>query len=275
VTLDRLPPVVASDLDGTLIRSDGTISDRSRAAIAAAEDSGALVVLVTGRPPRWMAPVVEMTGHHGLAVCANGAYVFDLHRGTIVEEHLLDPTAAHEVVTALRQVLPDVAFATETGMDFRREHRYRPRWANVDDAPVDDVSTLLDQPVGKLLARVEGTTNDAMYGIATSVVDPALGTVTHSGGECLLEISGAGVSKASTLERLCARHGFDGADAVAFGDMPNDIPMLLWAGYAVAVANAHRDVLAVVDEVSASNDDDGVAVVLERCLGRETPQKPD
>jgi HAD superfamily hydrolase (TIGR01484 family) len=261
---ERLPPVVATDLDGTIIRSDGTISDRSRAVLAAAEDAGSLVVFVTGRPPRWMPPVVEMTGHRGLAVCANGAYVYDLHSDRIVESFLLDPEPAREVVQALRSVLPDVSFATESGVEFRREVGYRPRWLNVDDAPVSDIAELLDRPVGKLLARVEGRTNDEMLPLALDVVDPALGTVTHSGGECLLEVSGAGVSKASTLARLCAEHGWTGDDAIGFGDMPNDVPLLTWAGYAVAVANAHPAVLEIADEVTASNDDDGVAVVLER-----------
>ena len=72
------------------------------------------------------------------------------------------------------------------------------------------------------------------------------------------------MSKATTLAALCAEQGLGAADAVAFGDMPNDLPMLAWAGHAVAVANAHPDVLAAADEVTASNDESGVALVLER-----------
>ena len=89
--------------------------------------------------------------------------------------------------------------------------------------------------------------------------------VTYS-GDTLLEVSGAGVSKASALAALCAQSLVSAADVLAFGDMPNDLPMLEWAGRAVAVANAHPDVLGIADEVTASNDDDGVAQVLERAF---------
>ena len=89
--------------------------------------------------------------------------------------------------------------------------------------------------------------------------------VTHSTvGPALLELSAAGVSKATTLARLCAELGVDAADVVAFGDMPNDLPMLAWAGTAYAVANAHPSVLAAVERRAASNDEDGVAQVLEQ-----------
>src|SRR3954453_21932086 len=73
------PRVVATDLDGTIVRSDGTISPRPRGALTAAESAGAMVVIVTGRPPRWLQGIADETGHRGLAICANGALVYDLH----------------------------------------------------------------------------------------------------------------------------------------------------------------------------------------------------
>jgi hypothetical protein len=92
-----------------------------------------------------------------------------------------------------------------------------------------------------------------------------LAEFSHSStSDTLLEISAAGVSKATALTRLCQERGIDRTDVVAFGDMPNDLPMLAWAGHAVAVANAHPDVRAAADEVTASNDELGVALVLER-----------
>src|SRR5205823_8541128 len=86
--------LVASDLDGTLVRSDGKLSDRTIDALKAVEDAGVLVVLVTGRPPRWMRPIVEATGHRGLAICANGALIYDLETEQITKENTLDPQAA-------------------------------------------------------------------------------------------------------------------------------------------------------------------------------------
>ena len=81
-----------------------------------------------------------------------------------------------------------------------------------------------------------------------------------------VEVSAPGVDKASGLAALAAELGVAAADVLAFGDMPNDLPMLRWAGTGWAVANGHDDVRAVADRVCGSNDDDGVARELERLL---------
>src|SRR5947199_10538735 len=79
------PLVVASDLDGTLLRPDGTVDDRSRRALAAVKDAGSLLVLCTARPPRWLHPIAQEIGHQGLAVCANGGIVWDLRAESVLE----------------------------------------------------------------------------------------------------------------------------------------------------------------------------------------------
>jgi Cof subfamily protein (haloacid dehalogenase superfamily) len=269
------PRLVATDLDGTLVRSDGTISDRTRAALAAVEDAGAVLVLVTGRPPRWMPPVVEATGHRGLAVCANGALVYDLHTERVMRSHLIDADAAGEVVAALRRDVPGVVFAVEKGpvdgvpAGFGREQGYRPRW-DVSDVAVAPIEELVADGVVKLLARHEEMTSDDLLAAARASVG-ALAECTHSSSDGLLEISASGISKASGLAALADEHGIDAHDVVAFGDMPNDLPMLIWAGHAVAVANAHPEIKTAADEVTASNDDDGVALVLERLFAWRHP----
>jgi Cof subfamily protein (haloacid dehalogenase superfamily) len=258
------PLVVATDLDGTIVRSDGTVSARTRDALVLASEAGATVVVVTGRPPRWMHQIAAQTGHHGLAVCANGALVYDLERETILDAHPLGVDVARELARSLRTAIPGLGFAVETvDSEFGHEPAYRPRWAT-DGAVVAELETLLSRPLAKLLARHEGLDSDELLRRARAVVDEATATMTHSSRDGLLEISAAGISKATTLAEVVARSGHVAADVVAFGDMPNDLPMLAWAGHSVAVANAHPEVLAIVDEVTASNDDDGVAVVLER-----------
>jgi Cof subfamily protein (haloacid dehalogenase superfamily) len=264
---EQPPKVVATDLDGTIVRSDGAISERTRAALGAAESSGVLVVLVTGRPPRWLHGISEATGHRGVAVCANGALVYDLHRDEVVAAYPLSVDIARDIVTTLRAAIPGIGFAVETVTDgFGHEPAYRPRWST-DGALVAEVDELLSGPLAKLLARHEDLDSDALLAAARDVVDADIATMTHSSRDGLLEISAAGVSKATTLAALCSEQDRDSEDTIAFGDMPNDLPMLAWAAHSVAVANAHPDVLAAVDEVTASNDDDGVAVVLERWFG--------
>ncbi|HET7529670.1 MAG TPA: HAD family hydrolase [Mycobacteriales bacterium] len=259
---------MATDLDGTIVRSDGTISPRTRAALAAAEQAGAMVVIVTGRPPRWLDGIAEQTGHRGLAICANGALVWDLHREEVVASHPFDVDVVREIAEALRAELPDLGFAVETvTAGFAHEPTYVPRWSLDPQTVVAELEALLSEPVAKLLARHEGLTADELLRRAREVVGSDLASLTHSSRDGLLEISAAGVTKASTLTTVCADHGYTAADVVAFGDMPNDLPMLAWAGRGVAVANAHPTVLDAVDEVTAANDEDGVALVLERWFG--------
>jgi Cof subfamily protein (haloacid dehalogenase superfamily) len=259
------PRVVATDLDGTIVRSDGTISARTRAALTAAEAAGAMVVIVTGRPPRWLEGIAQETGHHGLAICANGALVFDLHTEEVVESHPLEVAVARQLVNELRAAIPGLAFGVErVDLGFAHEPTYHPRWTTDDGTVVADIETLLSAPVAKVLGRHEDMGSDDLLARARAVVGGELATMTHSSRDGLLEISAAGISKASTLETVCAERGYGAADTIAFGDMPNDLPMLAWAGHSVAVANAHPEVLDAADEVTASNDDDGVAAVLER-----------
>jgi Cof subfamily protein (haloacid dehalogenase superfamily) len=256
--------VVASDLDGTLVRSDGNISARSRAALDGAERAGALVIFVTGRPPRWMQPVIEQTGASGLAICANGALVYDLGSGKIVREHALTPEIAGQLVDSIREALPGVSFAVENGLQFGHEPDYVPGWP-APERIIAGVDELIAEPVAKLLVKHPDRPPSEIYDLVVRLAGETA-MVTYS-GDVLLEVSGAGVSKASTLADLCASLGVQPAEVIAFGDMPNDIPMLRWAGRAIAVGNAHHEVLAVADQVTASNDEDGVARVLEEVFG--------
>lgn len=261
------PSVVATDLDGTIVRSDGDISARTREALSAAETEGAMVVIVTGRPPRWLHGIADATGHRGVSICANGALVYDLHTERVVAAYPLSVEVARVVVDALRAAIPGIGFAVEDVTDgFGYEPAYRPRWST-EGARVAEVEELLSGPLAKLLARHEDLDSDALLAAAREVVGAEIVTMTHSSRDGLLEISAVGVSKATSLAALCAEQGLGAVDTVAFGDMPNDLPMLAWAGHSVAVANAHPEVIAVVDEVTASNDEDGVAQVLERWFG--------
>jgi HAD superfamily hydrolase (TIGR01484 family) len=260
-----LPPaLVATDLDGTLLGSDGKVSGRTSAAIAAVEAAGATFVMVTGRPPRWMAEVSEQAGHHGLAICANGAILYDLHTEQVLSASLLEQEAARELIGGLRAVLPGIVFAVERAdLTFGLEPGYRLRMER-PDADRAVAEELVSGGVVKLLARVDGMGSDDLLAAATAVGGA---TFTHSSSDGLVEISAAGVTKASGLAALAHERGITAGQVVAFGDMPNDLPLLAWAGCGVAVANAHPSVLAAADEVTLSNDEDGVAVVLERWFG--------
>ncbi len=261
-----LPRLVATDLDGTLLRSDGTLDARTLAAIARVEAAGIPLVLCTARPSRVLAALSRATGHRGIAVCSNGSVIWDLHTDMVLDTFPFAVEAAREVVARLRAALPDATWAVERHDVFAREPRYVPHWPVPADTIVAELDALLAVAPLQMMVLHPWLTGDELVARSRELL-AGLAELSHSSSaDALLEIGAAGVSKASGLAVLCERHGIDRAEVMAFGDMPNDLAMLQWAGRSVAVANAHPEVVALADEVTASNDEAGVAQVLERLL---------
>jgi hydroxymethylpyrimidine pyrophosphatase-like HAD family hydrolase len=265
--------LVACDLDGTLLGSDGTLSERTRRALTAVQAAGAMVVACTARPVRWVRPVAAQFGGASVAVCVNGAVTWDLDEDEALSEFAIEAGVVSEVVATLTALFPGGAWAVERTHTFAHEPGYRPLWPVPPDTRVAAVSRLLTEPPVKLMFRHEGLSPDEMLAPAQRALEGLVELSHSNSADGLLEISAAGIDKGSALARLCDSAGIDRAEVIAFGDMPNDLSLLAWAGTAVAVANAHPDVLAVAAEVTRSNDDDGVAVVLERLLASSLPQR--
>nr|WP_035847131.1 HAD family hydrolase [Kitasatospora azatica] len=280
------PRLIATDLDGTLLCHGGTVSARTAAALAAAEQAGLQVVFVTGRPPRWMQLLREHIGGHGVAICSNGGAVYDVRRELLLESFPLTPETARTVVELLRERLPGTAFAFEYPGGFSREPHYEVQmWGDAEPHTVAPAEELLadGRPTAgdgaggnggagdgatasyKILAKHPALDPDTFLATARAIVGP-LAEITRSSPIALLEISAPGVTKASTLARWCAEQGIDRTEVVAFGDMPNDLEMLAWAGDSYAVANAHPEVLAAVARHTVSNQEDGVALVIEQIV---------
>jgi Cof subfamily protein (haloacid dehalogenase superfamily) len=265
--------MVATDLDGTIVGRNGLISERTLTALRACEAGGVHVVFVTGRPPRWMAPVVELTGHQGLALCGNGAVVLDLASDRVVRSSGFSPEVVLDVTERLRDVLAGATFALETLDGYRREPGYVPRHQAALAAATGTLAELLaDRPVViKILCRQGGPHEQAMsvddmLAVARRQLAGAAEVVHSDPAGYLLEVSAPGVTKASALARLAADLGVAAGDVVAFGDMPNDVPMLLWAGAGYAMAGGHPDAIAAADHEAPPFAEDGVAQVLERLL---------
>ncbi|PVZ09586.1 HAD family hydrolase [Actinomycetospora cinnamomea] len=267
------PRLVASDVDGTLLGAGDEPSARTRAAVGRMVDAGVPLVLATGRPPRWVPRVCEALGVHTLTVAANGAVLYDAAADRVVAAELLDVDVLAEVVARLRAAVPGCGLAVERvrvggGALDRREEQFVSEAAYVHAWPLPDhrhvsPGELLGEPVVKVLARHRTLSSEAMARAARDAVGDLV-DVTYSAGGGLLECAPRGVTKAHGLARAAAHHAVEAHAVVAFGDMPNDLAMLRWAGHGVAVGNAHPDVLRVADEVAASNLEDGVASVLER-----------
>lgn len=260
-----LPRLVASDLDGTLLRDDGTVSARTARALRDLAGVGIDLVLVTARPPRWVDDL-SFVPAHGVVICVNGAVVYDVAHGRVLEHLAMDDELVRELAADLRGALPDVTLAAERPAGFATERAYRGHHPVPGDVVrADRIEDTLDGATVKLLVRSAVTPDEDLVAAVDRVL-AGRAVVLHSGAGGLAEVHHPAVSKAAALERWAAERGIAADDVWAFGDMPNDLPMLAWAGRGFAVANAHPSVLAAADEVCGANEDDGVAAVLERLL---------
>jgi Cof subfamily protein (haloacid dehalogenase superfamily) len=257
--------LLASDLDGTLVGPSGDFSPRTQQMLDACAAMGIPVVFVTGRPPRWLDQLAK--GRFGAAICANGALVVDLPSLAVLEATTMDPDVVLDVAGRLRHVLPGATFGLETLDGFAMEHAYVRRY---DDGPVRSgrLEDLLANGahVVKVLLRVPGARSDDLLATARPVLS-GVATPTHSNAkDGLLEIAALGVSKAAALARLAAHLGIDPVDVAAFGDMPNDIEMLRWAGLSYAMSGGHPEAVAAAKALAPPCEQDGVARVVEVLL---------
>ncbi|MET8150040.1 HAD family hydrolase [Actinoplanes sp. NPDC049668] len=264
-----MPPfrLVASDIDGTLIRSDGKLSPRTTEILDRLYSRGIPTVLVTGRPVRWLRQLYDQMVEPLPAVCANGAVVYDPDTDEILRAAPLSVELLLDVTRHLREAVPDITLAVEVenGRSFRYEEKWPLHWDGEHKTVrvVASSEELISVPAVKLLARSASYGPDEFAALVSSTLG-GIAEATHSSSSALVEISAAGVTKAAGLAWLCEREGFTPEEVVAFGDMPNDLPLLAWAGRSVAMGNAHPAVREVADEVTLTNDEDGVAVYLEK-----------
>ncbi len=257
------PALVACDLDGTFLLPDGTVSAINARAVLAAQDAGIPVVFATGRPVRWLDVIADLPGAHPTVIASNGAVLYDLGTRETLDRLCLDPTVALDAVGCIREHVPDAAFAFESGTHFGYEPAYR-TW--VPDTGEDP--TLRHGPVEqlarevsavKLLVQSQTLGDDALLAQVQTCVGTGLTATCSTGrGYGLVELSAAGVDKASMLARTCARLGVPARRVAAFGDMPNDVSMLSWVGMPRVVANAHPALLALGFPVVPANHDSGV-----------------
>ncbi|OEY18046.1 HAD family hydrolase [Corynebacterium sp. BCW_4722] len=268
------PRLIVSDIDGTFIDSAGRVSPRLRDVVVRAVRSGAKFALATGRPHRWLIPVLDQLPLTPVCVCANGAVVYDPATDAVVHAFELDTPAMAEVMAVAEDAFADVphGYGVErvgsSALDpedecFLITPEYNPdAWDS--RFGIVDKQSLISAPAAKLLVRCPVMHSREMFDRLAPLIDDTVAHVTYSMDEGLIEISRPGVNKASGVAVLAERYGVAAAETVAFGDMPNDLEMLTWAGLGVAMANADAVLRDAADHVTATNDEHGVAEVLER-----------
>lgn len=260
--------LAAIDLDGTLLRSDLTVSGRTRAALAAAEEAGVTVVLASARSARSVRHIAADLDLGGLAVCANGATLYDLDADAVRRHTPIATEVAHDVVRVLRERADGVTFGWESELRFGSEPAYEllrsPEWPRPEGShePCDPLE--FAGPFTKLIAR---SPDHHLRELFEATVEAVAGRAAVTlAGEAFVEVVAPGVDKAAAVAEVAAGLGVAAEETVAFGDHLTDVPLLRWAGLGVAPANARPEALEAADEVTATNDEDGVALVLERLL---------
>ena len=266
--------LIATDVDGTLLNSHHEISTRTRAAFAAAKEAGIIVVAASGRQPYSIGAIVRGTALEGPVIGSNGAVAMELATRELLFEETVDVAAQREFYSQMRRHFPSIAAASvrDGGNEYVAELSYQGQEDPGADlalwpvshrrAPIDEV---LELPSVKLVLRDEETDPEELLVVARQLDIEGIHPTTS--GAPFLEAGRAGVSKATAISRFASDLGIDASEVAVFGDNTNDVEMLRWAGLGVAMGNGVLGAKEAADRVTATNDDDGVALVIEELLG--------
>lgn len=278
--------LIAIDLDGTLLRSDGSICAPSAEAIMEVSEMGVKVVLCSGRAPRSMMRIHEALGLKTVLIAHNGAQVYDPVKKAVILHETMPGELAGKVIEVARSVQPGVAAAVEvdghcytdtvrnraksavgsdgggTALPGTGNHLQPPVQAADLEHPAGSLAEVLHRPVTKVMFV---GTSDVLGGIQMSLQAKLADKVGFSFSDLrLLQVVRGGVDKSTALAKVAALYGVPRQGVMAIGDAPNDMGMLAWAGLGVAMQNAWEEVRRSAHFVCPTNDDAGVAQALRK-----------
>lgn len=262
--LDDDKLMICLDVDGTIVNHQGLMSARVREVARAVVKAGHEVVISTGRSLGAAVPLMTELGiDHGYVVASNGGVLARV-RGNDVEvlhREVFDPSLA---LAALMRQLPNAKYAVENELgEFLSSDVFTDASFGATSKVVEFDELLRSKAVRVVVFSTDATAEDfgqAVHGLGLSGVTYSVGWTAW------LDIAAEGITKASGLERLRTELEFESSQTLAVGDGRNDIEMLQWAGRGVAMGQAPEEVKIVADEVTASVDEDGLAIVLEGLL---------
>ena len=268
----RAVEAFACDLDRTLIAEDLALRPRTLAAIRAARDAGIHVIVATGRMFRSVRPYLAEAGISEPVICYQGAVVADPRTGEFLRHEPIPLELAREAIAAIEgegfglncYVADELYVASETA-----EAR---RYAEFQNIPISVVGPLLDwleEAPTKLVVIGEPTSLDELERRMKAGFDGRLYIAKSL--PYFLEFASPAVTKGSGLAFAAEHLGFAADRTVAFGDGENDLELLEWAGYGVAVGNAHARIIERADFVCPSAEEEGVAQVIESYLAVNSP----
>lgn len=273
---------IALDIDGTLTNDRKVITPRTKEALLAAQDSGVKLILSSGRPVqglRAIASELELEAHDGLLVAFNGAHVVDAQTDEVLYDRPIDVDTLRALVEHVREfdVIPWITQGRELFVERGSRHVIRYRGEDFDiveyerrhcDLILHEVDGLLEvcgTPQDKLLCAGEPEYLQESCRAMSEPFDGSLSSMFTA--DFYYEFMAPGIDKGRALAGALPKLGIDASEVVAFGDGQNDVSMIEWAGVGVAMANAVDEAKAASNMVTASNNDDGIALALEKILG--------
>ncbi|GAB4031384.1 HAD family hydrolase [Spirosoma gilvum] len=250
----------AFDLDGTLLRRDKTLSDRTVRAINLLISKGHLITIATARPPRDVARLLADVLTYHYCICYNGAEVYK--GGTRIAQYSIQPDLAYSLVYELAMLKHDLFIGIESDDTFHVNRSPVPLFGEVPHRQIafsEQQHPIFNQGITKIIHEGLGASSETVT--LQSVHDTC--AVTHTDNGAIVQIMAQGVNKWAALQTIAQHESISLQNIIAFGDDHNDLAMLTSCGMGVAMANATASVLAASAHRTTSNDEDGVACFLE------------
>jgi len=263
--------MVAIDLDGTLLRSDKSLSETNARAIAEATNRGVHIVLASARPPRSVREIYHRLGLDTLQINYNGALVHDMPRGRHVRHQPMGADLAGRIIRYARELDPQVAVSLEIldkwytdrvddSLPTETSRRFTP------DA-VGPIERFLDAPVTKLMLLAPPDRMNRLREAVHARFGRQIEILVSD--DYLIQLVDRQVDKAKALEAVADHYGVGREQVMAIGDAPNDLGMIRWAGLGIAMDNGWPELKRVASVIAPSNDEDGVAYVIRRYVLKE------
>lgn len=266
--------VIIMDIDGTLVNDKKEITPKTKEVLLKAQEQGALLVLASGRPTsglRKLAAELQMDKHHGLFVCFNGSKVIDCQSDEVLFNQTMSVEDSKAVLEHLKNFkarpmfdkgeymyVNDVFdnYITYKGKPFN-VMQYESRGNNYILCEKRDLAAFVDFEINKILTYGDPEYLQAHYQEMMAPFKDRLNCMFT--GDFYFEYTAKGIDKAKALDSALIPMGYTKDEMIAFGDAQNDKTMIEYVGCGVAMANASDDLKAVADEITLSNNDDGIA----------------
>ncbi len=263
--------MIALDLDGTLTNSQKEVTDHTKKVLIDIQKEGKIVVLATGRPIQGalgIAKELELDVYGGYILSFNGGIIQNCKTGEIVFQQKIPTELIPRLGEASRRYqVPILTYQGDSIITEDTMDKYVRIEAAINKMPVKALDNFAEEvtfPVTKCLMVADGW-----------ILEGILPQMQKEFGEVLnifrsepffMELTPPGIDKAQSLERLLELTGVKREELIACGDGFNDVSMIKYAGLGVAMANAQDAVKEVADEVTVSNDEDGVALIVEKYM---------